>query len=298
MRDDVHADPAPPPSGGFIRLQARAADLGSSLGPIWAALAGVLASGAFRGQGEDWLRLALLLLFVDAGWGTLWSAMASTDWSGPLHSWHTWHKNREISTLPYTLPGAPGARVSQWTGRLWAWWREAVWPTCGSGIRAILVALPLTALLGLLLGPELLLLSGAALALMQLGVIWEGGRAAAPPGWDAFIAVTLPWLAGHVAFEAVTFPSAALATLFALAWGNAWNAASRRARTLMVGSQLISAAGLVALNQPLAAGALFLLLIPQTALLPWLQRDLATDRFVRYTRPWLMAAMVVAAVVL
>lgn len=298
MRDDTRVDVNPPPSGGWIQLQARATNLGSWLGPMWAALSGLLASKAFHGGGEDWLRLALLLLLVDAGWGTLWTAMASADWSLPVRGWHSWDKNRRVATLPYTLPGTLGAHVSQWTGRFWSWWRESLWPACGSAIRAILVALPLTALLGALLGPELLLLSGAALALMQLGVIWEGGRAVASPDWDGVIAVALPWLAGHATFETVSPPSLALATLFALAWASAWSVKSGRARTVLIGSQLVSALCLVALSQPLAAGALFLLLLPQMAMLPWLRRGLAVDRFVRYTRPWLMAGMAIAALAL
>ncbi len=298
MRDDIQADTAPPPSGGLIRLEARAADLGSWLGPTWATLCGVAASNAFRWQSGDWLHLALLPLLVDAGWGTLWTAMVSTHWALPIHRWRNWHKNRAMNILPYTLSGTPGDRIGRWLGRLWAWWQEALWPTCGSAIGAILVALPVTAVLGTLLGPELLLLSGAALALMQLGVIWESGRGGVPPGWDALIAVALPWLAGHATFGVITLPSAGLATLFALAWGSGWGTTSGRARTVVVASQLASAACLVVLHRPLAAGALFLLLLPQMALLPWIRLDLPTNRFVRYTRPWLMVAMAVAALVL
>jgi len=298
MRDDAQADIAPPPSGGLIRLQARAADLGSWLGPTWATLCGVAASNAFHWQSGDWLHLALLPLLVDAGWGTLWTAMASTDWALPIHRLRNWHKNRMITPLPYTLPGTPGGRIGHWLGRLGTWWQEAFWPTCGSAIGAIVVALPTTALLGALLGPELLLLSGAALALMQLGVIWEGGRDSVPPGWDGLIAVALPWLAGHATFGSVTLPSAGLAALLAMAWGSAWTTASRRARTVVIGSQLASAACLVALHRPLAAGALLLLLVPQIALLPWIPLNLPAKRYVRYMRPWLMAAMAVAALAL
>lgn len=296
MQDRI--DTAPPPSGGFIRLQARGADLGSWIGPTWAMLCGVLASNAFRWQTGDWLSVALLALLVDAGWGTLWGALASTDWALTLKRWRNWDKNKATSTLPYTLPDTPGDRLSHWMGRLSTWWQEAVWPTCGSAVRAILVALPTTALLGALLGPEVLLLSGAALALMQLGVIWEAGRGVVPPGWDALVAITLPWLAGHAIFEPVTVPSASLATLFALAWGSAWNVRSGSGSAILVISQLLSAVCLVVLHRPLAAGTLLLLLLPQMALLPWTRRELAATQFVRHTRPWLLAAMAVAAFVL
>jgi hypothetical protein len=145
---------------------------------------------------------------------------------------------------------------------------------------------------------ELLLLSVAALALMELGVVWENGRGVVPPGWDAIIAVALPWLAGHVTFGAITLPSASLAVLFALAWGKAWGVTSGRGRALTVGSQLLAMASLVILHRPLAAGGLFLILVPQLALLPWLRRDHHPGWYVRQARPWLMAAMLVAALAL
>jgi len=298
MGDEVYAD-APPPSGGLIRLRTQASDLGSWLGPLWAMLCGVLASKAFSWQGgEDWVRLALLALLLDAGWGTLWAALASTDWAGPVQRWHEWHKNRALARLPYTMPGTPGDRISHWMGRAEAWWREALWPICGSAVQAAVAALPLIALLGMLLGPEILLLSGAALALMQLGVIWTSGRDDVPAGWDGLIGIALPWLAGHAAFGLVSLPSASLAVLFALAWGSAWNVPSRGARTAAVVSQLSSAGCLIALHRPLAAGVMLLLLMPQAALLPWIRRHLPTVRFVRHTRPWLLAAMAVAALAL
>jgi hypothetical protein len=193
MQKDVHREPSPPPSGGLVRLQAHATDLASWLGPTWATLCGVVASGGFGWQGQDWLRLALLTLLVDGGWGTLWAALGGCDWATPLRRWHQWHKNAPIAALPYTLPGAPGGRLRQFLGRLHTWWRQVLWPTCGSTLLAVVAALPVTALLGALLGPELLLLSVAALALMQLGVVWEGGRSVVPPGWDAFITVALTW---------------------------------------------------------------------------------------------------------
>jgi len=298
MEDKTHAPVAPPPSGGLIRMQAQAAGLGSWLGPTWATLCGVLASDAFRWQDGDHVKLLLLLFLVDAGWGTLWSALTSVSWALPLQRWKSWDQNRAIAKLPYTLPGTPGDRISRRMGKLSAWWETAFWPSCGSAVRALVISLPVTGLLAALLGPEVLLLSVAAVALMQLAVIWEGGRGGVPAAWDGFIAVTLPWLAGHAILGTVTLPSAGLATLMALAWGSAWTTPSRKGRGALLTSQLLAAGGLVLLHRPLAAATLLLCLVPQMALLPWIPHDLTAARFVRYTRPWLMAAMAVAALVL
>ncbi len=295
MERETSGQTTPPPSGGVIRFWAQATDLGSSLGPAWAALCGLLASGAVPRQGDDWLRLALLLLLVDGGWGTLWDALSATNWALPIERWSSWDRNKATAKLPYTLPGTPGDRLSHSVGKLTTWWGMVFWPTCGHAVRQILITLPLTALVAVLLGPELLLLSMAALALMELGVIWEAGRGVLPAAWDGLVAVTLPWLAGQTTFGSVTLTSAGLATLSGLAWGHAWNVPSRGARAGVILSQLLSAAWLVLLHRPVAASFVALALVPQMALLPWIHLDLPLNRFVRHTRPWLMAAMMVAA---
>ncbi len=295
MKENLHSTPSRPVSGGLIRFQGRLTDLITWLGPAWASLCGIAVSGGFGWQGEDWLRLALLILLVDGGWGTLWAALGSTNWATPLHRWRNWRSGDPVAPLPYTLPGSPGDRASRWLGQLRAWWRDVLWPTCGPALSAIAVALPVTAVLGALLGPELLLLSAGACAIMQLGLVWEGGQGSIAPGWGAVVTVTLPWLAGHVAFGELTLRSAGLALAFALAWGAAWRADQPWKRTLGIGAQLLAAVLLVVLHHPLAAGVLLLLLAPQLILLPWLRRGQPVSWYVRHTQPWLMAAMLVAA---
>lgn len=300
------ARPSPPKSasrpapGGLIRLQARLTNPVTWLGPAWAALCGIVASGDFGWQGKDWLRLALLILLVDGGWSTLWAALVSTNWAKPLRRWRNWRFGEPVATPPYTLPGSPGDRASRWLGQLRTWWRAVFWPICGPALSAIVVAIPVTVVLGALLGTELLLLSVVALAVMQLAMIQlnlarERGRSASVPKWNALIAVTLPWLAGHIAFGSLTLRSVGLALAFGLAWGAVWRAYSPWERTLGISAQCLAAALLIALHRPLPAGCLLLLLAPQLVLLPWLQRGQPASWCVRYTHPWLMAAMLVAA---
>lgn len=284
-----------PSSGGVIRLQARLINLGSWLGPAWAILCGVVASNSFSGQVEDWLRLALLALLVDGGWGTLWAALGNTDWAAALSRWRSWRSGQPGTPLPYTLPGSPGDRASRWLGQMRSWWRDALWPGCGPAISALAVALPVTAVLAVLLGPELVLLSLAALATMELAVVWDGGRGTITPEWDAAVAVLLPWLAGHVAFGSLGPASAGLAFLAALAYGAAWRAQATWGRLALVGAHLLVAATLIWLDHPLQAGVALVLLAPQMALMPWLRRGHLASWYTRHTRPWLMVAMLVAA---
>jgi len=294
----MEGNPRPPSSrpalGGLIRLQARLTNPVAWLGPAWAGLCGAVASGGFGQQGQDWLRLALLIILVDGGWGTLWAALGGTNWAKPLRRWRNWRFGEPAAALPYMLPGSPGDRVSRWLGQLRTWWRDILQPTCGPALSATLVALLVVAVLGALMGTELLLLSAATLAVIQLSLTWEGGRGTIGPGWDGIIVVALPWLAGHVAFGSLTLHSVGLAFAFALAWGAAWRADSRWKRVLGVGAQLLVGVLLVALHHPLAAGCLSLLLVPQLALLPWLRRGQPVSWYVRFTRPWLMTAMLIA----
>jgi len=298
MKKDPLLTPSHPASGGIIRLQARVTSPIVWLGPAWAGLCGVVASAGFGWQGGDFLRLALLILLVDGGWGTLWAALGTTNWAKPLRRWRNWRFGEPITVPPYTLPGSPGGRASRWLGQLRTWWGSVLWPTCGPALSALAIAFPMTAVLGALLGQELLLLSAAALAVMQLGLAWEGGQGTTTPEWDAAVAVTLPWLAGHVAFGSLTLRSAGLALAFALAWGAAWRAHSWWGCVLGVGAQLLVVVLSVVSYHPLAAGFLLLLLAPQLALLPWLRRGQPASWYVRHTRSWMMAAMLVAAWVL
>jgi hypothetical protein len=115
------------------------------------------------------------------------------------------------------------------------------------------------------------------------------------PKWDAVITIALPWLAGHIAFKSLTLLSSVLALAFALAWGAAWRVRTSWERTFEIGAQLLATAILIALHHPLKAAGLFLLLVPQMVLLPWMQGGQPASWYVRHTRPWLMAAMLIAA---
>ncbi|MBN1979446.1 MAG: hypothetical protein JW918_18775 [Anaerolineae bacterium] len=295
MDKSPHSAHPRPASAGLIRLQAQLVDLTTWVCPTWAALCGVVASGGFTWRGEGWSRLALLILLVDGGWGTLWAALGSTNWAAALHQWRTWEFGERTPKPPYTLRDSPGDRVISWIGLFRAWWRHLFWLDCGPAVLSIIIALLVTALLGVLLGQEMLLLSMAAAAAIQAGAIASRGSGAAAPEWNALLGITFPWLAGHVAFGPLTLGSSALALLLGLAWGTAWRVESPRGRILAGGAQLLAAALLAALEQPLAAGCLALLSVPQLALLPWIERGQPAGWYVRYTRSWLMAAMLIAA---
>ena len=299
-RSPTTALPSLPSAGGLIHLQARLTNPVTWVGPTWATLCGVIASNSSaRLDGRGWIRLALLLLLVDGGWGTLWAAVAGTDWSPAVRQWRHWRSSDPIYPLPYTLPDTLADRLTIWIGQLLSWWRNSLWPTCGPSISAIAATLPVTALLSTMLGTELLLLTGGAIAIMQLTLAWEGGKGSCPAGWDAIVSLALPWLAGHMAFGTLTLASTAASLAFAVAWaGSTWQASSCTRRALGIGFQLSVVLLLIVLYQPLSAALLVILITPQMALLPWLRRGQSSAWFARHSRPWVMAAMLLASWVL
>ena len=209
MQPSAAADGLAQGAGAAVASRVRPEGPTSWLVPAWSVLCGVIASGAFGWQGRpEWLRLALLMLLVEAGWTALWSALGNSDWAAPVAAWRDWPRQGRAAPLPYTLPGTPGDRSAHWLGQLRAWWSRCLWPTYGAAITTAVAAFLSTVVLALLLGPEIALLSIAAIAAMQIGLASERGRGRVTPGWNAVVTVLLPWLAGHVAFAPLTIASA------------------------------------------------------------------------------------------
>ena len=104
-------------------------------------------------------------------------------------------------------------------------------------------------------------------------------------------------MAGHMAFAELNAPSLALALAFSIAvWGALRVAEQKRgALWLLNGGQVVGVTLLVLVGQPLAAGAAGLLLLGQVALQPSLYLGGIATRIFRRGWPWLMAAMLVAA---
>jgi hypothetical protein len=169
----------------------------------------------------------------------------------------------------------------------------------------------LAVILSLLLPERVLVLNLLLVALLIGGVIYRLRGYVSLAG-QAFVLVALGWLAGSMAFAQLSQPAVVVAFAFALA---AWGAlrageALSGGLWLLNGGQLICVVLLVIMRQPLAAGAIGLLLVGQVALEMVLfqrqpseqdlSRPLGVDasRVMRRTWPWLMAAMLVAAVAL
>jgi hypothetical protein len=112
---------------------------------------------------------------------------------------------------------------------------------------------------------------------------------------DAIVAVLLPWLAGHSTFGAPTPASSALAVLASLAYAAASWANAPWGRALLVVSYLGVISVLIATGEPLAAGGVLVLLLPQIAVAPWRRPGYPARALERFSRPWTLVAMALAA---
>jgi hypothetical protein len=161
----------------------------------------------------------------------------------------------------------------------------------------------LSAVLTLLLPDRLRPIYAALLALVGLGLVLRR-RGKDPLAAQALVRVGLSWLAGHAVFADLEPASMILALSFALAaWGDLRVAAGLpRGLWLLNAGQTVAIVVLLVLKQPLAAGVAGLLLFGQVALQPSLRygAEPSTGKLPytlvsRRTWPWLMAAMLLAA---
>jgi len=111
-----------PEIGQLVRLDVTLRGSGLWLGPIWAIICGIIASGGWKWNGVSLLQAVLVFFLVDGAWATLWAAAAETDWATPAAQWGR-SEAPPAHTLPYTQPNTPGDRAMRWLAHTIQWWR-------------------------------------------------------------------------------------------------------------------------------------------------------------------------------
>jgi hypothetical protein len=264
-----------------------------------AAVSGAIVSHGLELTIAAGIQLVIVLLLVEMGWGTMWSALATTDWATLVRRWRHWHVGDVRVQLPFARPGSPADRLARWLAEIQSWYRIVLAPAAGSALGAAAVGMLLSVALAGLGGRNLVLISLAALALMELAVALDRGRGRPAPAWDAVLRLGLPWLAGHVAFKMLTWPSLALATAFSAALAGAGASRLRSSRLLWCGGQVAAAATLVVRQRPVVALLLALLLFPQWLLsLGGDGEEAETREWLGRVWPWLAVAMLLTALAL
>jgi hypothetical protein len=245
------------------------------------------------------LQALLLFLLIEAGWASLWAAAVETDWATPAKEWG---KSADLPDLklPYTQPGTPGDRALRWLAHTLEWWRKHLHPSIGSRVSTIALCIALSAALSAVLGWPAVALSAAALATIEAGVITGRGTGKPLPALKAMLEIGLAWIVAHVIFGPLTMPSVVLALISAAAYGAGLTLIEGGQRATVWNVAQFAAAGLLVLmRRPVAAMAVFFMVIPQLLLEPALRQSDRTKGgtwFVRSTQAWLMLAMFVAAV--
>jgi len=277
-------------NGGLIRLQAGAGTALTWAVPVWGTLCGAVASGELELSLADGLRLALALLLVDAGWGAVWMVLTTTDWKVAIRRWHHWRLGSASPLLPYLRPDSPGERILRWLAQLWSWGKAVFLPTAGRALGTALAGLLLSAVLAATLGQDMLMLTLAAFALMQLALVFDRGRGEIGSGWDGVLRVGFPWLAGHLILAPLNLVSTALAAAFSLSVAGSGNR-GKADTFLWAGGQLAAAALFLPLHRPLAAPYMLFFLVPQVLLLGYREEQ----RISIWTWVWLAATMLLSA---
>ena len=284
---------------GLVRLEAHLGNTLAWLIPAWGTLCGAVSSGQLTLSGAP--ALLLVVLLVEAGWGTMWWALASTDWALFFQGWQSWQGSDDPLTLPYTQPGSVGQRLGRWFAQLRSWWRNGPDPTQRAAIGTVLVGTAGSLAFAYAIGPQVLMLTLAGFAFMQIAVLLDRGRGSSPAAWDAVLRFGLPWLAGHLTFGFLSLPSIALAVVFSLAVSGMGLTRRWWTYVLWIGGQVLASAVLVYLRLPLVVLLLALFLVPQWLLVVWLvpqEADRQQGRWARRAWPWLAAGMLVAALAL
>jgi hypothetical protein len=277
--------------GPLMKLEVRITRPLTWLGPAWAVLCGAVASGWLTISGENLLFLLIALFLADALWGTLWHLIAERDWlvsSANLRS----QDQASLTALPYTAQGSPSHRIFSRLGRMRAWRRQS------PGFAGLVVALPLTLILAIILGQRVIIVTVAALAIMVLAFLGARRHGATPPSLRAILEMGLAWLAGHTVFAPLTLWSFLLAIFYTLAYHSCLKLATKSGKrwpSLLKVSQAAVIVLLVYLRQPIVAGVMGLLLLPQMLLRPFLGQGEAELWYLQRTRPFLMAGMLLAA---
>ena len=247
-------------------------------------------------NGQNLLFLLIVLFLADPLWGTLWHLIAERDWFASSNSLQA--QEASLAALPYTTPGSPSYRAFSWLNQKRAWWRAVFWPRLGRALLGLVVALPLTLILAVVLGQRVIILTVAALAIMMLGLLRARRRSVPPLSLRAILEMGFAWLVGHAAFGPLTLWSFLLAGLYTVAYHSCLKLATNSERhwpLLLKVSQVIVITILVFLREPVVAGVVALMLLPQMLLQPFLGRGEVRLWYLRRTYPFLMAGMLLAA---
>lgn len=290
-------------TGQLIRLNIPTRQRALWIGPAWAVISGLVASGVFVWTGQTLLFAILAVLLADGLWATLWWTLVETSWTEVMA------RGRETDAdasgngksayyqptrwLPFTQAGSAADRSMRWLNHSIVWLRSEVWPQLGSTILTGLVSIGLGIIVSIIIGWQALALSLAAFALIQLALLTRKIRLGATSILHGLLDVGLAWLLGQAVFNQIDLLSVVIAILFSIAYSGVIEVIHHEKSTRRwLLPQVLVIMILTMLQLPLAAFALTVVVIAQALLATVLHGPL----FARSAQWWLMIAMLVAAI--
>jgi len=303
---ETPTEPAPHAAGSlgrWARLRLEPAGRLIALGPAWAVLCGAIASGRLGGDGRDLLTLLLALLLAEPLLGGLWRVVVVSPWEDWAAAAPIGDQDLALPPLPYTAPGSPSARLTAW---LSAWLARLGTASGAQLAQAVgeLVGLAILALaVAIVLGWPIVALLLVALAIAVVQAIGQRRGWWGTTVWPAIFDLGLAWLIGEGIFRELSLPgsgaSLAVAGLYTVAYAGGialTRGDLRRGLAAFAGAQGLVVVLLIALQRPLYAGAVGLLLVPPLLLASWLGRAGGRGAWLlQGTQLFWLAGMLVAA---
>ncbi len=180
-----------------------------SLGPGWAALAGVLASGFLPLSFMTLVQVVSLWILVDPILGTLWEFVVQQElWRQIVHAQLPAAPARGF-LIPYAQPGSAAGRLVLRARGYRLWWQQTYWPAFGDKLVTVGLGIIIALFIGYTLHPSIFWLTALSVGLTLVAGLSSpelsrpgGGRT------QSVVQFLLPWGMGMV-----LFPNPALASL-------------------------------------------------------------------------------------
>jgi hypothetical protein len=296
-----------PVQGRLLNLEVQSARSRVWLGPGWAFLCGAVASAALDVSWHTLISLLLGLLLVDSLLGTVWSLITSDRWASVAREEANPGQKTRPSALPYTLPGSLGYRSFELLSERVSLWQSTLSSKAGSSLLSLIFSSLFSVVVAALLGEGPLLLTGAALVVVVLYFAFFRSQGATRLALGSCYLAGLVWLIGYATFHEFAALSSDKGVLVVpLLWAAIYAVAFHAYQLLSTGglargaallnlAQIAAAAVLVIVKQPILAGIVGLLLLPQMLLQPSLLSTGDGSWYLRRVQVFTMAAMMATA---
>jgi len=293
--------------GRLLNLEARSAGSQIWLGPGWALLCGAVASAGLDMGWRTLISLLLAILLVDSLLGTVWSVVTADRRTLVAAEGGNRGQNTRLSALPYTVPGSFSYRFFDFLRGRVSRWRDTLSSEADSSLRSLAFSSLFALVVAALLGEGPLLLTGVALVIAASRFALARSQEVVRLALGSCFLAGLAWLMGYAAFCDVASLSSDKSLLAEpLLWAAIYAAAFHayqllssaglaKGAALLNLAQIAAATVLVVLKQPILAGVVGLLLLPQMLLQPSLLKTGDRLWYLRRVQVFTIAAMMVMA---